>query len=650
MMYEHVFKPFTIRGKTFKNHVEFSPFVANKATMDGECQSAMVDFIEMQAKTGVSYITIGDTQIDYDHGNNFAGEMRVDDDKYMAGLYAIAEAAHKNGAYLSVELNHCGAGANPDINVGQALSPSGIPLGAPFTATNPKKMTREDMDFVRDKWVECAQRCVKAGFDMIMIHSAHQGLLGQFLSPVTNKRDDEYGGSFTNRMRYPLEVIKAIRDGVGDKVVIEMRVSGREETPGGLDENDMLEYLKEAQQYIDIVNVSRGSIYDPVGSTYTMPNYMKPAQFNVEIAEKFKKNLDILVAVAGNIYTMADAEEIIASGKADIVSMAHNFLADPELIHHAIMGQEQLTRPCLRCQECAELIGKALHIRCSVNPALGLETEMKYLRQAEASKKVVIIGGGVAGMQAAQTCVKRGHQVVLFEQSDRLGGLLDDASAVTSKSLMREYMKWDITTTMNCGAEIRLNTKATIDMIKQENPDAVIVATGSHYLHPSIPGIDGENVYRVADVDHHRVHLGKRVVVCGSSATGIECAEQLASEGHDVTIVDMISREEMAKTVNRAEYQEIVMMRFPQYGVKMEGHCKVKAFTDHEVICDTKDGERHFPMDAAVIALGVTPYNPLTEDLKKLYPLTTYVVGDCTGKGGTIRKANRDAFHVAINL
>lgn len=161
--YEHVFSPFTIRGKRFKNRIEFSPFVCNKATIDGECGSEMTNFIEMQAKTGVPYITIGDTQIDYEHGNNFVGEIRVDDDRYIAGLYSIAEAANRNGAYLSIELSQCGAGANSDINTGQTLSPSGVPLGVPFISTNPKAMTREDMDYVRDKWVECAKRCDNAG-------------------------------------------------------------------------------------------------------------------------------------------------------------------------------------------------------------------------------------------------------------------------------------------------------------------------------------------------------------------------------------------------------------------------------------------------------------------------------------------------------
>ncbi|MDO4500889.1 MAG: FAD-dependent oxidoreductase [Erysipelotrichaceae bacterium] len=648
--YEHVFSPFTIRGKRFKNRIEFSPFVCNKATIDGECGSGMIDFIEMQAKTGVSYITIGDTQIDYSHGNNFAGEIRVDDDKYIGGLYSIAEAAHKNDAYLSIELSHCGAGANPDINVGQALSPSGVALGAPFTSTNPKAMTREDMDFVRDKWVECCKRCVSAGFDMVMIHSAHQALLGQFLSPLTNTRTDEYGGSLENRMRYPLEVIKAIREGVGENVVIEMRVSGREEVEGGLEEDEALEYLKAAQKYIDIVNVSRGSIYDPVGSTYTMPNYMKPARFNVSIAEKFKKNLDIMVAVAGNIYTVADAEEIIANGQADIVSMAHNLLADPEMIHNALANEEYKTRPCIRCQECAEHIGCGRPIRCTVNPSLGFETEMKYLQPAKESKKVVIVGGGPAAMQAAQTCMKRGHKVVLFEKNDKLGGLLHDAGAVSSKSLLRQYTDWDIRMTMESGADIRLNTEATIEMIQAENPDAIIVATGSRYVHPPIPGIDGKNVYTVSDVDNKRVKLGKRVVVCGSSATGIECAEELGSEGHEVTIIDMISKEAMTRTINRASQQEIIMMRFPKYGVKMEGNCKIKAFGENEVICDTPDGEKRFEMDSAVIALGVAPYNPLTDELLKLYPLKTYVIGDCKAKGGTIKKANLEAFNVAINL
>ena len=637
--YKDVLSPFTVRGKTFKNRVEFSPFVANKAGIYGECTQETVDFIEWQAKTGVAYITIGDTIVDYKYGNNFAGEIRVDDDRYKAGLYRLAEVAHKNGAYLSIELSHSGAGANPAINDHQALSPSGIPLNAPFTSENPKTMTRDDMDYVIDCWVKCAKRCVDAGFDMIMIHAAHQCMLGQWLSPKTNKRQDEYGGSLENRMRYPLEVIRAIRTAVGENIILEMRVSSREEVVGGMEEDETIEFCKAAQKYIDIVNVSRGSIYDPIGSTYTMPNYMKPQMFNVELAEKFKKNLDILVAVPGNIYTMEAANEIIKSGKADIVSMAHDLLADPMIIKNAMKNQTYLTRPCLRCQECAQNVGTGLPIRCAVNPKLGLETELKYLLDAKQKKKVVVIGGGVAGMQVTQTCRERGHDVVLFEKNDCLGGMLHDASAISSKKLMRKYLAWDIEQTMNCGATIHLNSEATLELILKEKPDEVFVCTGSVYKKPNIKGIDKPHVVSVNDVDHNRIALKERVIVCGSGASGIECAVDLASKGKKVTIIDMLKKEEMINSINRAAQQELIQIRFPKYHIQMMDQCKIIEFKDDVIVVETPGGIKELEMDNAVIALGLQSYNPISEQIKKEFPLNSHFVGDCL-EIGNIRKAN----------
>lgn len=647
--YQEVLSPFTLRGKTFKNRVEFSPFVANKAGIYGECTQETVDFIEWQAKTGVAYITIGDTIVDYKYGNNFAGEIRVDDDRYKAGLYRLAEVAHKNGAYLSIELSHSGAGANPMINDHQALSPSGTPLNAPFTSENPKMMTREDMDYVKKRWVECSKRCVDAGFDMIMIHAAHQCMIGQWLSPKTNKRQDEYGGSLENRMRYPLEIIQAIREAVGEKVILEMRVSSREEVEGGMEEDETIEFCKAAQKYIDIVNVSRGSIYDPIGSTYTMPNYMKPQMFNVELAEKFKKNLDILVAVPGNIYTMEAANEIIKSGKADIVSMAHDLLADPMMIKNAMKDQTYLTRPCLRCQECAQNIGTGLPIRCAVNPRLGLETELKYLLDAKEKKKVVVIGGGVAGMQVTQTCCQRGHEVVLFEKSDRLGGMLHDASTISSKKLMRNYLAWDIQQTLNSNAKVYLNTEATLDLIRHENPDEVFVCTGSVYKNPSIKGIELPSVVSVSDVDNNRVQLKNRIIVCGSGATGIECAVDLASKGKEVTIIDMLKKEDMINSINRAAQQELIGIRFPRYHIQMLDQCKILEFKEHAVVVETPSGIKELEMDQAVIALGVQSYNPLGKEIQEAYPLCSHFIGDCH-EVGNIRKANMMAFYEAIQI
>lgn len=648
--FKHVFEELMIRGITLKNRIQYAPMVPDLVSMEGEAVTDMVNFIEGQARTGVAYITIGDAQIDYARGRN-EGEVRADKDQFAAGLYRLAEAAHRHGALLSIELSHAGAGANPNKNPERAISPSGVRIPSPKCSPNPKVMDRGDMDMVRDLWAACAKRCVDAGFDMIMIHSAHQNLLCEFVSPVTNTRTDQYGGSLENRMRYPLEVIKAIREAVGGKVILEMRVSGREEIPNGLMEDEVIEYARRAQEYVDIMHVSRGSIFEPNASMYTIPTYFKPAKLNTELSAKFKQALDIPVAVPGNIYTIEDAEEILAKGQADIIAMVRSIMADPDIIQNAILNQTARTRPCLRCMECARRIMAKHPIRCAVNPLLGRETELKTIRKAETKKKVVVVGGGVAGMMATQLCTQRGHDVILFEKSPKLGGLLHDASAIEPKHLMRRYLDWDIRTTLSSNADVRLNTEATVEEIHKENPDAVILATGSQLLRPDIPGIDKPNVKFVNDVDHKRVPVGHKVAICGGGISGIECAVELGKDGKDVTVVDMIPEETFGKELMFANYWELVVTAFREYGIKKMGNSKIVEFADDGVVVETADGLRKIEADTIVIALGVKPYNPLAKEIKRMYPFSTYIVGDCTGAGrGDILKGNHDAFYAAVEI
>ncbi|MBE6992648.1 MAG: FAD-dependent oxidoreductase, partial [Ruminococcaceae bacterium] len=553
----------------------------------------------------------------------------------------------RNGAEMSIELAHAGRGSS--LSPGAvALAPSDVPLnGGPLGHIKP--MNYDDMEYVKNQFVDCAVRCQKAGLRILMIHCAHNNLLAQFISPASNKRTDEYGGSLENRMRFPLEVLKAVREAVPD-MVIECRVSAQEDTEDGLQLEESLQFMEKAQEYVDIMHVSRGNIFFNYGSTYTIPTYFKGRQLNVAFAAEAKKRLKIPVAVVGNITSLAEAEDIIASGKADIVVMAKAYMADDQLIHKSIRGNADDVRPCTRCDWCGNANNYGTSMRCAINPMLGKDMDLSSLVKPGEEKNVMVIGGGPAGMMAAQTLTAMGHSVTLYEKSDKLGGLLNDATAASFKEYMRLYLQWDIKRTMECGAKIVFNTEVTPELVQQENPDAVIVACGSNYLRPNIPGIDHEKVVAVADVEHHRVETGKNIVVCGGGVVGLECAIALGMEGKNVTIIDMIPVEDFGKGLPVFNHIEI-NHQLEQYGVKLIGSRKIISFSDDGVLTRDSNGSSYiYDADSYVLALGVAPNDKLANELRSMYADGVYVVGDCVSTGRLLADANQDAFHAAIRI
>ena len=641
--YPHVFQPLTIRGLTLKNRLEYAPTVVLKCSPEGEVTQEMLDYVAWQAKTGVGYLTIGNTPVVHTDSSAWVCELNITQDRCIHGLEMMARTARENGAEMSVELAHAGRGSNATPG-NPALAPSDVPLnGGPLGYIKP--MNEEDMAFVRQQFVDCAIRCQKAGLRILMIHCAHNNLLAQFLSPASNHRTDQYGGSLENRMRFPLSVLKAVREAVPN-MVIECRCSAQEDTPDGLQLEESLQFMEKAQEYVDIIHVSRGNIFFNYGSTYTIPTYFKGRQLNVAFAAEAKKRLHVPVAVVGNITSLAEAEEIIGSGKADIVVMAKAYMADEDLIHKSLRGKAEEVRPCTRCDWCGNANNYGTSMRCAINPMLGKDMDLSTLVKPGEEKHVMVIGGGPGGMMAAQTLRKMGHRVSLYEKSDKLGGLLNDATVASFKAYMRLYLQWDIRETMACGAEIHLNTAVTPELVEEVNPDAIIVATGSTYVHPPIPGIDLEKVKTVSDVENHRVPVGQNVVVCGGGIVGLECAVMLGMEGKNVTVIDQIPLEQFAAGMPVFNHIEL-NHQLDQYSVKRVGGEKIAAFTEAGV--ETAGGTV-YPADTYVLALGVKPDNKLAQELLSRYAEGVYVVGDCVSTGRVLADANQEAFHAAIRI
>lgn len=645
--YPNLMTPIKVGNMTMKNRLEFSPMVCCLTSASGEVTTDYVNFIEMQAKTGVALITIGATAIDEETGIDFYGELNICRDSMIMGLARIADAAHRHGAKISAEMVHAGRNADPDqLATPYALAPTPLPGRAKWV----KEMEQPEIDHLIKQYADCAYRLKTAGFDMCTIHGAHGNMVASWLSPAFNHRTDHYGGSFDNRCRLPLQILEAIRDKCGNDFGIEYRISGDEILPEGMRIEDTIRFLEKAQDYIDLVNCSRGLLVDPDYEFYTMPPYYHPFAHNVGYSEAMKKALKIPVSVVGSIKNPDMAEEILAAGKADMVAMARGFLADPDMLHKCKRGASEDVRPCLRCyQVCCGNTSVGIPISCAINPALGNEAKYEVITPSPWPKKAVVVGGGPAGMMAAQTLRKRGHEVVLFEASDTLGGRLNQINHLPFKEDLRQYTEWDIRTTMNCGADIRLNTKATPEIVAAENPDLLYLAVGADLFVPPIPGMDRPEVVDVVSVDSEQVEVGDKVVVCGAGMSGLECALGLAMKGKEVTVVDMKERNEMGLEIFIA-VRNMLFKLLKDNNVTIIGGNTVEFVDDEGVhIMDHNWRKSVLPCDSVVTAFGMKPITENFEEFEDLVP-ETYIIGDCGGMPMSIANACYTAFHETVRF
>lgn len=645
--YPHVFSPIKVGNLTLKNRIQFSPMVSCLTSARGEVTTEYVNFIGMQARTGAALITIGATSVDEESGIDYPGELNITREENIGGLTRIAEMAHRYGAKISAEMCHAGRNADPyTLKTPYALAATPMPL--PGRMRWVKEMDIPEIDHIVNQYADCTWRLYKSKFDMCMIHGAHGNLVGSFLSPAFNQRNDIYGGSAENRMRFPLEILEAVRKKCGDKIAIEFRISGDEIIPSGMRVEEVIKFLKVAEQYIDSVVVSQGLIVDKNYEYYTMPPYYHPYCHNVHYAEKIKEAINIPVSVVGSIKNLDMAEEILASGKADIIAMARALMCDPEMLKKSKRGEQNTIKPCLRCmQVCVQATATGQPVSCAISPVLGHESEYREIRPAVQKKKAVVVGGGVAGMMAAQTLVQRGHDVVLFEEKNQIGGRLPEICCLPFKDDLKQYTEWNIRTTMTCGAKIVLNTKATPELIMKEKPDVLYLATGAKLLVPNIPGIGSANVVDVLSVDSGKVKTGQKVVVCGGGMSGLECALALAMDGKEVTVVDMLPAEEFAAEIFVAT-RNMLLMLLNNHNVKLIGDNKVEKITaDGVEIIDHNWKRSLLPCDTVVTSFGMIANTDGFEELLYFVP-ETYVIGDCGDGPKSIGNANYTAFHNTV--
>ena len=626
--FKHIFQPLKIGRMTVKNRIETAPCVPFLASIDNDVTPELIEWERAFARGGAGIVTIGDTPIMNETAARVGYILNLGTDKTIGALNRLAEAIQRYGAKASIELTY--------FDPNQQYSPNDLSL--------------EEIKNLIDSYAKAAFRCLAAGMDMILIHGAHGHLISQFLSPRKNKRTDIYGGSFENRSRFATEVLKAIRDKVGERLAIEYRISADELVPGGLTIEEQLEFVKSIQHKIDLIHVSVGNLFEHgVSHLMIQPTYV-PRGINVHYAERFKKELKIPVTALGSI-DIALAEKIIAESRADMVAMNRAFIADPELVNKAKSGREDTIRPCIRCNMCiARAHPFSLPVRCSVNPLAAREAEFINLPPPSRKKKVVIIGGGPAGMEAARTAAGRGHEVVLYEKDNNLGGTLTMAAAVPFKADMKQYLDWAVRTTMSDpNIKVKLSTEATYKRVRSEKPDVVIIAAGAVPLIPQITGIDRENVVSAGDVNMDKAKVSGRVVVVGAGLTGSETALYLAQQGKKVTLIDMLSLEQIDANAPFADSRTLRSM-LQELKVDIITEVKLEAVTDAGAVVTDKNGKKtEIPCDNVVLALGVQPHEEVISMLADIAP-DVKVIGDCHNQRGNLYNATSEGFFAAIEL
>lgn len=638
-------KPITLGNVTFRNRMFASPIGATD--IDANCVPGerTKAFYELRAKGGAAAVTMSELVV---HPETDASHMLHLDLTTPGSLSAFtfcADAIKRHGAIPSVEFSHSGQyagtymidkdkkdslaqyGPNDDI------SPAGIKI---------KALTKDQLADIVKRYGETALLAKRAGFEMIMIHGGHTWLLNQFISPYFNHRTDEYGGSFENRMRLTIEILKEVRNAVGPMFPIEFRMSGAELFDGGYDLEEGVRIAQAVEEYVDLIHVSAGSY--KYGFFTTHPSMFAPHGMNVYLAEEIKKHVSKPVATIGALNSPEQMEEIIASGKADVVYMGRAILADPYLPEKVVTGNDDKIVKCLRCFACMAERPTTQTRRCTVNPLIGREIEGTEVLPTATPKKVLVVGGGVAGLKAATTAATRGHEVILCEKSDELGGILKCEQAIDFKREMYELGLSLEAQAKEAGVEIRLNTEVTAEYAESLGADVMILAVGSSPIVPRLPGMDGDNVVVVNNYYLEKEKVGDSVVVLGGGLAGCECAIHLAQEGKKVHLVEM--RDVLAPDAN-IRHRPILLQMIDELVTVHTGFQGMEVTADG-VICKNKEGnEELVPGTSVICAVGQRANRNIVEGLLDVAPVVRQI-GDCI-RPSNITNAIYQGYHAGLD-
>ncbi|UUV15672.1 FAD-dependent oxidoreductase [Clostridioides difficile] len=645
--YPNLCKPIKIGNVTFKNRMFSAPMGGTDITADCTIGSKSTAFYELRAKGGAGAVTISECMVHPETDGSHAYHLDLKIVDSLASFTYTADAIRRHGAIPSVELSHSGQYSGTylvDKDKKRGLSQWGVSPSVRPDGLEIKELTEEIIAEIVESYGNVAALAKRAGFEMIMVHGGHGWLINQFLSPYFNKRNDKYGGSLENRVRFAKEVLDSVRKAVGPGFPIEFRMSGSELFEGGYDLDYGVEIAKLLESRVDLLHVSAGTYQR--GFAVTHPSMFLEHGCNVYLAEEIKKHVNIPVATIGALNDPEMMEEIIASGKADVIYMARALLADHELPRKVMSNQDEKIVKCLRCFTCMAERATTSTRRCTVNPLIGRELDGTEVIPVLKPKKVLIAGGGPGGLQTAITAAKRGHKVILCEKTNELGGILKGEQALSFKYEMYELGNTFGKIAKDLGVEVRLNTRVTKEYVENENVDALIIAVGSEPLVPPIEGLDGENVVIVNDYYLEKEKVTDEVVVLGGGLAGCEAAIHLAQEGKTVHLVEM--RAELAPDAN-IRNRPILLQEIERQGIYVYTEHKGLSVTTEGVVCMNKSGNKiNIPGTSVICALGQKPRREVVDILLDCAPYVAQI-GDCV-RASTITNAVYQGHHAALDI
>ena len=638
MHYQKLFEKGCIGGVEIRNRVAMTAMGNGLASWDGEASPELIRFYEDRARGGCGLIFTEFTRVDETSGACNPNQLCIATRKHVRSVQRMAERVHRHGARIFVQLHHGGREAPPALNDGkQPMGPSAILNKVNGLVST--EMTKEEIGYIIKKFVAAAVNCQKAGIDGVELHAAHGYLLGSFISPYTNKRTDEYGGSAQNRCRIVTEIINGIRTACG-RYPICVRINGSDFVEGGITLAYAVEVAKTLEAAgADALNVSC-AIYE------TVPNMIEPNYYEEgwrkELAKTVKAHVKIPVIAVNTIKFPATAEKLLEEGVSDFVGVSRGQMADPEWVNKARAGREDLIRKCMGCMQCNKSVVQDGYLSCAANPVTGRGTMYndEYLIRSGAGRNVVVIGGGPAGMQAAITLAKRAFHVILLEQKSYLGGMAYLATVPPHKTMVAEFIKTLEAEMKELGVDVRMNVTADVATVKALEPYAVVVANGGTEIVPQVAGLDSAHVHTMEDTLLGKVKFsGRKVAVIGGGMVGLETAHYLCKD-NQVTIV------EMTATPGATMYPTVrnkLLSILKEDGVELLLNHALTAVEKDGILMTCTDSEEpkqeRMAVDEVVIAVGRKPNMDLYHEMGAAFERVVQA-GDCI-VGGSILEATR---------
>lgn len=667
MKFPYLFSPIRINGMELKNRIVMTAMHLGY-TPNGEVTKRLIDFYDTRANGGVGLITVGGCSVDELGG--MSSMIRINDDRYISGLKRLTGAVKSSGAKIAAQLYQAGRYTHSSMIGGQKPF-SASAVRSKLTGETPRALDIEEIPEVQLKFAEAARRAKEAGFDAVEILGSAGYLISQFFSPLTNRRDDKYGGSPENRMRFGLEVVKKVRKAVGSDYPILMRLAGNDFMEGGNTNREAGVFASRLEKVgVDLFNIT-GGWHETRVPQLTM---FVPRQAYVYLAQGIKSVVSVPVLASNRINDPAMGEEILRNGGADLVTMARALLADPDLPKKAREGKAGLVYHCVACnQGCFDNIFRSRPAACLVNPRAGREDEID-MTPALKSKKVLVVGGGPGGMKAACTAAERGHRVTLVEKGQALGGQLLLNRGIPGRQEMVTVAKDLINNLKNLGVDILLGIQANRELITKMAPDAVVVATGAKPILPDITGIEGRNVVQAWDLLDGKVGVGQRVAIIGGNGVGLETAIYLANLGtispevlhflmanraeSTKTLTELLNKGnkevtvvEMTKTAGKdigLSTRWTVVAELRRLGVKIMTRTRATGVTTDGLEVEREGSRDLLVADSVVIAVGSRSENELADQIQEMVS-EIYIVGDAE-KPRNALEAIREGFMAGLRL